>query len=152
MAPGPGRPAGSGIVWPSAKAVYTLRACAALAAAYPDGRLLKASEIATAGRAPTRFLSKILGELRDASLVSARRGHHGGYALARDPSDIRIAELMVAVGAPELLVPLPPQLEQPRSEFVDDLRRRLTEIATDAFGSATVADIARESISSSEGA
>ena len=141
MAPRAGRPAGSGVVWPSAKAVYTLRACAAMTAAYPDHRL-KAREVASASRAPIRFMSKILGELRAAGLVSARRGHQGGYLLARDPSDIRIAELMVAVGAHELLVPLPRQLELPRSEFVDDLRRRLTQITFDAFGSATVADIA----------
>ena len=92
--------------------------------------------------APVRFLSKILAQLRDADLVLGKRGYYGGYILARDPNDIRVTELMLAVGAPELLVPLPPQLEHPRSAFVDDLRRRLTEVADDAFGSATIAQLA----------
>jgi Rrf2 family protein len=136
-----GRPVGSGVVWPSAKTVYALRACAALAGAYPKG-LLKTAEISRVSGAPIRFLSKILAELRDADLVLGKRGYYGGYMLARDPNDISVTELMLAVGAPELLVPLPPQLEQPRSAFVDDLRSRLSQVALDAFGAATVAEVA----------
>jgi Rrf2 family protein len=136
-----GRPLGTGVVWPSAKTVYALRACAALASAYPSRRL-KTSEISRMSGAPVRFLSKILAQLRDADLVLGKRGYYGGYILARDPDDIRVTELMLAVGSPELLVPLPPQLEHPRSAFVDDLRRRLTEVADDAFGSATIAHLA----------
>jgi Rrf2 family protein len=136
-----GRPIGTGVVWPSAKTVYALRACAALAHAYPTRRL-KTSEISRVSGAPVRFLSKILAQLRDAELVVGKRGYYGGYILARPPDDIRVTELMLAVGAPELLVPLPPQLEHPRSAFVDDLRRRLTAVADDAFGSATVAQLA----------
>jgi Rrf2 family protein len=118
-----------------------LRACAALASAYPKQRL-KTAEISRVSGAPIRFLSKILAELRDANLVHGKRGYYGGYILARDPRDIRLTELLLAVGAPELLVPLPPQLEQPRSAFIDDLRRRLTQVAVDAFGSVTVAELA----------
>jgi Rrf2 family protein len=136
-----GRPIGTGVVWPSAKTVYALRACAALANGYPHRRL-KTSEISHVSGAPVRFLSKILAQLRDAELVLGKRGYYGGYVLARDPHDIRLTELMLAVGAPELLVPLPPQLEHPRSAFVDDLRRRLSQVADDAFGSATVAELA----------
>jgi Rrf2 family protein len=121
--------------------VYALRACATLADAYPL-RLCKTAEISRVSGAPVRFLSKILAELRAAGLVHGKRGYYGGYALARDPSEIRITELMLAVGAPDLLVPLPPQLEQPRSAFVDDLRTRLTQVADEAFGSATVAELA----------
>jgi Rrf2 family protein len=124
--------------------VYALRASAALAIAYPD-RLLKAAEISRVSGAPVRFLSKILSELRAAELVVGKRGYYGGYVLARDPNDIRVTELMFAIGAPELLVPLPPQLEQPRSAFVDDLRSRLSQVALDAFGAATVAELARGS-------
>ena len=136
-----GRPAGSGVVWPSAKTVYALRACAVLASAYPNRRL-KTAEISRVSGAPIRFLSKILTELSDADLVHGKRGYYGGYVLAREPADIRVTELMLAVGAPELLVPLPPQLELPRSAFIDDLRSRLTQVALDAFGAATIADLA----------
>jgi Rrf2 family protein len=137
-----GRPAGSGVIWPSAKTVYALRATAALAKAYPDRALLKAAEIARVSGAPVRFLSKILAELRDAGLVAGKRGYYGGYILARDPNTIRVTELMLAIGAHDLLVPLPPQLQQPRSAFVDDLRGKLSQVALDAFGAATVAELA----------
>jgi Rrf2 family protein len=119
-----------------------LRACAALADAYPNHHRLKTAEIAHVSGAPIRFLSKILSELRDAGLVSGKRGYYGGYILARDPNEIRVTELMRAVGSHDLLVPLPPQLEQPRSAFVDDLRSKLTQVALDAFGAATVAELA----------
>jgi len=137
-----GRPVGSGVIWPSAKTVYALRACAALAAAYPERRLLKTAEIARVSGAPIRFLSKILAELRVAGLVAGKRGYYGGYILSRDPHDIRVTELMLAVGSHDLLVPLPPQLEEPRSAFVDELRDKLSQVALDAFGAATVAELA----------
>lgn len=105
-----GRPVGSGVIWPA--------------------------EIARVSGAPIRFLSKILAELRAAGLVSGKRGYYGGYILARDPNDIRVTELMLAVGSHDLLVPLPPQLEQPRSAFVDELRSKLSQVALDAFGAA----------------
>src|ERR1700753_1687217 len=95
-----GRPIGTGVVWPSAKTVYALRACAALANGYPEQRL-KTSEISRMSGSPIRFLSKILAQLRDAELVLGKRGYYGGYVLARDPHEIRVTEVMLAVGAPE---------------------------------------------------
>src|SRR5258708_6366106 len=109
-----GRPVGSGVIWPSAKTVYALRACAELATAYPQRHLLKTAEIAGVSGTPIRFLSKILSELRAAGIVTGKRGYNGGYILARDPNEIRLTELMRAVGSHDLLVPLPPRLEQPR--------------------------------------
>ena len=37
------------------------------------------------------------GSLRKASLVESRRGAHGGYTLARDASDITMAEVVEAL-------------------------------------------------------
>ena len=118
MASRHGRPAGSGVVWPSAKMVYALRACAVLAPAYP-GRRLKAAEIARQGKVPVQFLSRILGELRDADLVDARRGYCGGYVLRRDPRGITVAELAQAVDGDGLFVPVPRHRRNPPLAFVD---------------------------------
>ena len=60
-------------VWPPAKTIYALRACIALATADP-GRRMKTTEIAQAADVPKGFLSKILGQLRAADIVSAQRG------------------------------------------------------------------------------
>jgi Rrf2 family protein len=140
MAPHRGRPAGSGVVWPSAKTVYALRACEVLTSAYPD-RLLKAADIARDSKVPLRFLSKILGELRDAGLVASRRGYHGGYVLVRDPRDISVAELTLAISGYELFAPVPPERLQPRLQFVEDLQCRLRDVAREILGATSIADI-----------
>ena len=133
-----GRPAGSGVVWPSAKTVYALRACEVLLAAYPHRRL-KASEIAAASKVPLRFLSKILGELRTANILAAKRGYYGGYAFARDPREITLAELMRAIDGYDLFAPLSPERLQPRVAFVDELRDTLARVARDALGATSIA-------------
>src|SRR3954452_6531544 len=45
---------------------------------------------------PPRSLENILCELRRAGLVISRRGHAGGYALARPADDITVAEVVAA--------------------------------------------------------
>ena len=140
MASRHGRPAGSGVVWPSAKLIYALRACAVLAPAYPDRRL-KAAEVARQGRVPVQFLSRILGELREADLVDARRGYCGGYVLRRDPHDITVAELAQAVDGHGLFVPVPRHRRNPPLAFVDDLQRRLRDVAREAFEETSIAEL-----------
>jgi Rrf2 family protein len=140
MAPRRGRPAGSGVVWPSAKTVYALRACSVLAASYPD-RLLKAREIALEAGTPPRFLSKILGELRAAGLVASRRGYHGGYVLLRDPRDITVAEITRAISGYELFAPVPTDRLEPALPFVERLQCRLRDVAGEVLGSTSVAEL-----------
>jgi Rrf2 family protein len=139
MAANHGRPVGSGVVWPSAKTVYALRACAVLAAAYPDRRL-KAAEIARESKVPLRFLSKILGEMRDAKIVDSRRGYQGGYVLVRHPRDITVAELALAISGYEIFAPVPDRL-QPGLPFVEELQGRLRSVAREVLTSTTIAEI-----------
>ena len=138
MAQPGGRTSGSGVVWPSAKTVYALRACGVLAAAYPD-RLLKAAEIACASKVPLRFLSKILGEMRVAGLIASRRGYQGGYVFVRDPRDITVAELTLAISGYELFAPLPSDRLDPRVPFVDDVQQRLRDVASEMLGTTSIA-------------
>ena len=42
------------------------------------------------------FLENIIGDLRRSGLVMSRRGRHGGYLLARPPSEVTIADVMRA--------------------------------------------------------
>jgi Rrf2 family protein len=140
MAPNRGRPTGSGVVWPSAKTIYALRACAVLASAYPDRRM-KAAEIAKESKVPLRFLSRILGEMSNAEIVASRRGYQGGYVFERDPSKITLAELALAISGYELFAPVPTDRLEPRVPFVEDLQRRLREVASEAFGTTSIAEI-----------
>ena len=81
----------------SAKADYAIRAAAELAAA-PG--LLKGDQIAAAQSIPIKFLENILSELRHAGLVASQRGAEGGYALARPPAEVRLADVIRAVDGP----------------------------------------------------
>jgi Rrf2 family protein len=83
----------------SAKADYAVRAMVELAAA-PDEKPVKAERLATAQDIPLNFLENILGELRHAGLVRSHRGAEGGFRLAKDASQITVADVIRAVDGP----------------------------------------------------
>jgi Rrf2 family iron-sulfur cluster assembly transcriptional regulator len=64
------------------------------------GQAAQAKEIAAAQKIPLRFLEQILQDLRRAGLVETRRGPRGGYALARPPAEISMADVLRAVRGP----------------------------------------------------
>jgi Rrf2 family protein len=61
------------------------------------GQAAQAREIAERQKIPLRFLEQILQDLRKAGLVEARRGPRGGYALARPPREVSLADVLRAV-------------------------------------------------------
>lgn len=132
---------GRGGAWPPAKAVYALRACIALAG--QPGTRMKTHEIALATAIPRGFLSKILGELRAAEIVSAQRGYYGGYRLERPPSGIRLDELLDAVGTRDPFTAFALDADAPLP-FIADLRNRLREVATETLRSVTLAELLPE--------
>jgi len=83
----------------SAKADYAVRAAIELAGA-DDGSPTKGDAIALAQNIPVKFLENILGDLRHAGLVHSRRGHDGGYWLARPAAEITVADIIRAVEGP----------------------------------------------------
>ncbi len=56
------------------------------------------SEIATRQFLPIPYLEKLLIELRRAGLVESIRGVHGGYKLAKNPTQISLSDILIAVG------------------------------------------------------
>lgn len=84
----------------SAKADYAVRAALELAAAHGKGEPVKGERLADAQGIPLQFLEHILLELKHARLIQARRGARGGYWLARDPTEITIADVIRAVEGP----------------------------------------------------
>lgn len=79
----------------SAKADYAVRALAELAA--DAGRPLTCEAIATSQDIPFRFLKGVFRDLRQAGLVRSQRGCEGGYWLARDPAEMTLADIVLAV-------------------------------------------------------
>jgi len=84
----------------SAKTDYAIRAVVEMAAAAPDGHLVKAEAVADAQQIPLRFLLGILNELRHAGIVDSRRGVEGGYRLAKPADEIAIADIIRAIDGP----------------------------------------------------
>ena len=124
----------------SAKLDYAVRALAELAREAP--KPVKGDVLASRQAIPFRFLEVTLGELRQAGLVSSRRGSEGGYWLDRSPADITLAEISVAVeGALVDLRAVPNEVGDGTAEIVrevwDEAHRRLEEV----LSSVTLADV-----------
>lgn len=53
--------------------------------------------IADAELLPLAYLERIVARLKKAGFVESTRGAHGGYRLARDPAEIRMDDVIVAL-------------------------------------------------------
>ena len=77
----------------SKSAEYAIRAMYCLSALQRDGPVT-AGELAGRVGVPENYLSKILHQLQKRGVVQSRRGPGGGFALARDPSTIPLADVV----------------------------------------------------------
>ena len=75
------------------KGKYGLKAMAHLATR-GGSRPSLVADIAAANDIPKKFLDAIMGELKTAGFVHAKKGRGGGYILARAPEDIRVGEIV----------------------------------------------------------
>ncbi|NPB06411.1 MAG: Rrf2 family transcriptional regulator [Aquificae bacterium] len=63
-----------------------------------NGRLVKAEEIAKVHRIPRPFLAKVMHELTKRGFLHSVKGPKGGFALAKDPKEISIWDVIEAFG------------------------------------------------------
>ncbi|MGD9496917.1 MAG: Rrf2 family transcriptional regulator [Armatimonadota bacterium] len=82
----------------SEAASLALHALALLAHSAPERRT--AAELAERLDASEAHLAKVLQRLRRARLVASVRGPHGGFVLARDPSEISLLEVYETIEGP----------------------------------------------------
>jgi len=83
----------------STKGEYASRAMLELSLRYAQGPL-HIREISSAQHIPERFLEQILLLLKRAGYLRSRKGHQGGYALAKPPSAITVAEVIRVMDGP----------------------------------------------------
>lgn len=83
----------------SKKAKYGLKALLFLAD-LPGDRSVLIADIAAHERIPKKFLDMILLEMRNAGILSSRKGKGGGYALALPPERIRIGTVIRLLDGP----------------------------------------------------
>jgi Rrf2 family iron-sulfur cluster assembly transcriptional regulator len=80
----------------SKKCEYGMQAVLYLAAR-EKGTLVSAEEISKVLKIPREFVSKILQSLRDSGLISSSKGKSGGFTLAKDPSRIKLIDVVSAI-------------------------------------------------------
>ena len=83
----------------SQKGLYALQAMMTLSRRYQQGAI-KVRDIASESDLPVKFLELILIELKHARIVESVRGNNGGYRLRRDPSEIRLSEIIRMMDGP----------------------------------------------------
>lgn len=83
----------------STRSRYGTRAMLELALHYGQGPVLL-KEIAERQEISKKYLDQIITTLRAANLVKSVRGAHGGYILAREPSSIKLSEIIQALEGP----------------------------------------------------
>ncbi len=78
----------------SASTNHALRAVALLASR-PRSTAVLGRDLARELRVPAHYLANVLATLARAGVVDATRGVRGGYRLARDPGQIRLADVVL---------------------------------------------------------
>lgn len=87
----------------STKGRYAMRAMLDLAQHYNEGLTL-VKDVARRQEISDRYLEHLFLSLKAAGLIKSARGAHGGFALARPPSEIRLVEVMQVCEGPLALV------------------------------------------------
>lgn len=83
----------------STKGRYAVMAMVDLAT-HSDGRPIALADVADRQEISLSYLEQLFGRLRRGQLVKSVRGPGGGYLLARGASDIRVADVIMAVDEP----------------------------------------------------
>jgi Rrf2 family protein len=81
------------------KGDYALKTILDLALHYGN-RPITIHDLARRADIPTKFLEQILLDLKRGGFVESRRGKIGGYLLARQPSQIRVGEVIRFIDGP----------------------------------------------------
>jgi len=117
----------------SQRGLYALTALCHLAGR--PGEVVRVAEIAAAEGIPEKFLEGILVFLRNARLVSSRRGREGGYALRRPADAIVLGEVIRRIDGP--LAPFEDAEELARRVRTDKRQPGLFEVFLDVRDAAS---------------
>ena len=108
----------------------------------PAGTVSSVNAIATRQNLPAPYLEKLLIALRRSHIVAAVRGAHGGYRLAKPPSEISLGQILEAVGeAASPFAQVEGTPEQAEDWVTSMLWQRLHQKVKEAFYSITLEDL-----------
>lgn len=90
----------------SKRGEYGMRTLINLGIAQDVGReVLSASELSAADNLPLKFVEQILADFRHAGIVGTKRGKFGGYFLKKEPSQIKMGDMVRLLDG--MLAPIP---------------------------------------------
>jgi Rrf2 family protein len=81
----------------SVKVEYACRVLVEMARLHGSSQLAQIEHLAKVETVPSNFLAQILSELRNAGLITSKRGIQGGYTLARPPEQISLYDIIKAI-------------------------------------------------------
>lgn len=64
--------------------------------------VVSAEHISNVLKIPREFISKILQSLRESGLIFSTKGKSGGFGLAKDPSNIKLIDIVEAIDGLEM--------------------------------------------------
>ncbi len=85
----------------SKKCEYGLQAVLFLAA-QQRGEVITSDEISKKLNIPKEFISKILQKLTESGIVDSKKGKSGGFFLSKDPTKIRLIDIVAAIDGLEM--------------------------------------------------
>lgn len=88
----------------SKKSQYAFKALTYLAGKFNEGPVL-ISEISKKKKIPLKFLENILLELKKAGILDSKKGKGGGYFLNKNPSKVKVADVIRLVNGPIAMLP-----------------------------------------------
>lgn len=130
----------------STRGEYGMRAMVELSRHYGKGPV-SLTVIAQNATVPPAYLEQLIGPLRRADLVTSTRGAHGGYELARDPSDIRVGDVYRVLEGPVAPMECVSEAEpEEQCPLIDGCATRVVwlkvrDSIVDALDSTTLADL-----------
>ena len=131
----------------SKKTEYAFRALI-YAARFPEGTTFQIRDLAEKNGIPKKFLELILLELKNAGMLSSRRGVGGGYLLAQRPDSIRSTRIVELFEGPLTARGRKKEAgeagEEETSPAVSRLVEEASAAAAEVFSRWTLADLVRE--------
>lgn len=130
----------------STKGDYGVRALVELAHHFGDGPT-QSAEIAARQEVPEQYLDQLLSTLRRAGFIRSVRGPQGGHALIRDPGDVKLSEVMIALEgslAPIACVDDPEACTRTGGCVQREVWERVRDATEEILDSVTIADLAEK--------
>lgn len=111
---------------------YGMRAILYLAA---QNKTVSSKDIAEDMSIPRDYLIQLAQSLRNAGIIEARPGKHGGYGLAKDPSEITVLAIMNALDEDSKRAKRKKRQARKGGEIVDNIKQTydLIEDSMDAY-------------------